>query len=98
MANSSASETHADSSEMPASLMDRPKHIAIIMDGNGRWAQSRDLPRVEGHRRGVASVRRITEKCAREKLNSSRSIVCQAKIGVDRQWNSIFSCIFLNST
>lgn len=68
MANSSASEKHADSSEMPVSLMDRPKHIAIIMDGNGRWAQKRDLPRVEGHRRGVASVRRITEKCAREKI------------------------------
>ena len=35
------------------------------MDGNGRWARQRDLPRIEGHRRGVASVRRITEHCAR---------------------------------
>src|SRR5262245_10964660 len=35
------------------------------MDGNGRWAQRRGLPRVEGHRRGVASVRRTTEECAR---------------------------------
>jgi undecaprenyl diphosphate synthase len=43
----------------------RPKHIAIIMDGNGRWAQRQGLPRIEGHRRGVASVRRITEECAR---------------------------------
>jgi len=43
----------------------RPRHIAIIMDGNGRWAQHRGLPRIEGHRRGVASVRRITEHCAR---------------------------------
>src|SRR5918997_1986318 len=42
-----------------------PRHIAIIMDGNGRWAQRRGLPRIEGHRRGVASVRRITEECAR---------------------------------
>ena len=42
---------------------DRPKHIAIIMDGNGRWAQSRDLPRVEGHRRGVSTVRMISETC-----------------------------------
>jgi undecaprenyl diphosphate synthase len=42
-----------------------PRHVAIIMDGNGRWAQSRGLPRIEGHRRGVASVRRITEHCAR---------------------------------
>jgi undecaprenyl diphosphate synthase len=43
----------------------RPRHIAIIMDGNGRWAQRQGLPRIEGHRRGVASVRRITEECAR---------------------------------
>jgi undecaprenyl diphosphate synthase len=39
--------------------------VAIIMDGNGRWAQSRGLPRIEGHRNGVASVRRITEHCVR---------------------------------
>ena len=43
----------------------RPHHIAIIMDGNGRWAQRRGLPRIEGHRRGVASVRCATEECAR---------------------------------
>jgi undecaprenyl diphosphate synthase len=43
----------------------RPRHIAAIMDGNGRWAQRRGLPRIEGHRHGVASVRRITEECAR---------------------------------
>jgi undecaprenyl diphosphate synthase len=42
-----------------------PRHIAVIMDGNGRWAQQRGLPRIEGHRRGVASVRRITEHCVR---------------------------------
>src|SRR5579863_10398903 len=35
-----------------------PAHVAIIMDGNGRWAQSRGLPRFEGHRRGVEAVRR----------------------------------------
>jgi len=43
----------------------RPRHIAVIMDGNGRWAQRRGLPRIEGHRHGVASVRRITEECSR---------------------------------
>ncbi len=42
-----------------------PRHIAVIMDGNGRWAQRQGLPRIEGHRRGVASVRRTTEECAR---------------------------------
>ena len=35
-----------------------PEHVAIIMDGNGRWAQARGLPRFEGHRRGVEAVRR----------------------------------------
>ena len=42
-----------------------PRHVAIIMDGNGRWAQRQSLPRIEGHRRGVASVRRTTEEAAR---------------------------------
>src|SRR5262245_24707974 len=43
----------------------RPRHVAIIMDGNGRWAQRQHLPRIEGHRRGVASVRRTVEEAAR---------------------------------
>lgn len=38
---------------------DAPPHVAIIMDGNGRWAASRGLPRVEGHRRGVEALRRV---------------------------------------
>ncbi len=42
-----------------------PRHVAVIMDGNGRWAQRQGLPRSEGHRRGVASVRRTTEECTR---------------------------------
>ena len=42
-----------------------PRHVAIIMDGNGRWAQAQGLARVEGHQRGVASVRRTTEHAAR---------------------------------
>src|SRR5438045_9134766 len=45
-----------------------PKHIAVIMDGNGRWAKSRNLPRVEGHRSGIASVREIVETAARLEL------------------------------
>lgn len=40
-------------------LLPVPRHIAIIMDGNGRWAQQRGLPRIEGHRRGVESVRNV---------------------------------------
>jgi undecaprenyl diphosphate synthase len=46
----------------------RPRHIAIIMDGNGRWAERQHLPRLVGHQRGVESVRRTTEECARLKL------------------------------
>src|SRR5437764_12000559 len=42
-----------------------PAHIAIIMDGNGRWAAQRHLPRVEGHRAGIASVRDVVETSAR---------------------------------
>lgn len=41
---------------------DVPRHIAIIMDGNGRWARARGLPRTEGHRRGVDAVRRIVQR------------------------------------
>lgn len=41
-----------------------PRHIAIIMDGNGRWAKQRLLPRVAGHRRGVEAVRRAVRACA----------------------------------
>jgi undecaprenyl diphosphate synthase len=46
----------------------RPRHIAIIMDGNGRWARRQNLPRVAGHQRGVDSVRRTTEEAARLKI------------------------------
>src|SRR5499426_3993754 len=42
-----------------------PAHIAIIMDGNGRWAAQRHLPRVEGHRAGIDSVRDVVETSAR---------------------------------
>jgi undecaprenyl diphosphate synthase len=42
-----------------------PAHVAIIMDGNGRWAEKRKLPRVEGHRAGIAAVRETVETCAR---------------------------------
>jgi undecaprenyl diphosphate synthase len=42
-----------------------PRHIAIIMDGNGRWAQARGQPRIEGHRRGAETVRLVTEEGSR---------------------------------
>ena len=58
------------SGEVPARTLEtladrRPRHIAIIMDGNGRWAERQNLPRIAGHQRGVDSVRRTTEECSR---------------------------------
>ncbi|MBZ0137137.1 MAG: isoprenyl transferase [Planctomycetes bacterium] len=45
--------------------MNTPRHIAIIMDGNGRWAEARGMRRVKGHENGIDSVRAIAEECAR---------------------------------
>ena len=45
-----------------------PTHIAIIMDGNGRWAADRNLPRIAGHQAGVDAVRRVVEECAGLKI------------------------------
>jgi undecaprenyl diphosphate synthase len=42
-----------------------PQHIAVIMDGNGRWAKRRRLPRIAGHRAGINAVRQVVEACAR---------------------------------
>lgn len=41
-----------------------PKHIAIIMDGNGRWAKERSLPRLRGHLRGISAIKKITRECS----------------------------------
>ena len=46
-----------------------PKHIAIIMDGNGRWAKQRGFPRTMGHRAGIKSVRRVVEACVELKVS-----------------------------
>ncbi len=48
-------------------LIEKPQHIAIIMDGNGRWAKKRLLPRISGHRRGLESVKTVITQC--QKLN-----------------------------
>lgn len=47
-----------------------PRHVAVIMDGNGRWAQQRHLPRVAGHRSGTKSARVTIETCARLKIEA----------------------------
>jgi undecaprenyl diphosphate synthase len=69
-----ASELLKAANREEAELLDRidlhqlPEHLAVIMDGNGRWAQRRHLPRIAGHRTGVKTAREIIETCARLKL------------------------------
>ena len=62
-----ASSTDEATQPLPArsDSFETPRHVAIIMDGNGRWAAARGLPRVEGHRRGVEALRK-TVRAARE--------------------------------
>ncbi len=58
------STTQPNPEATPASgARSQARHIAIIMDGNGRWAQQQGLPRIEGHRRGVEAVRNAMEAC-----------------------------------
>ena len=53
-----------------------PRHIAVIMDGNGRWAQARRLPRAEGHRRGAKSVRALIEACVELEAIEQLTLFC----------------------
>jgi len=55
---------HASSTAEIPPQGDVPRHVAIIMDGNGRWAKQRHLPRFAGHKRGVEAVREIVKACA----------------------------------
>ena len=56
--------SHASSTREVPAAGDAPRHVAIIMDGNGRWAKGRRLPRIAGHRRGVEAVRATVRACA----------------------------------
>jgi undecaprenyl diphosphate synthase len=58
---SSSTQTIPDTGEIP-------NHIAVIMDGNGRWARKRFLPRVAGHKRGVETVRDLVKSCAKRNV------------------------------
>ncbi|WP_261389171.1 polyprenyl diphosphate synthase [Ferrimonas balearica] len=57
-------------SDLHRSAVATPRHIAIIMDGNGRWAESQGKPRVLGHRAGVKSVREVVALCRERKVES----------------------------
>ncbi|HLS89916.1 MAG TPA: isoprenyl transferase [Limnochordia bacterium] len=64
--NGSSREVDAPSEAQLAAMIEPaklPRHIAVIMDGNGRWAQRRGLPRFAGHRQGIESLREITRAC-----------------------------------
>jgi len=63
MTVTSISKTEQDDS-------DRPKHIVVVMDGNGRWAKKRLMPRTAGHHAGVKSTRKIVEECIKEKIQA----------------------------
>jgi len=56
--------TSPSSTQVVPEVFSIPRHVAIIMDGNGRWATQRFLPRVAGHAKGVEAVRGMVEACA----------------------------------
>src|SRR3981081_2925734 len=53
-----------------------PRHVAVIMDGNGRWAQRKHLPRVAGHRSGTQTARTTIETCARLNIEALTLYAC----------------------
>ncbi len=60
-----SAQTRQQPNSLPVPPERRPRHIAIIMDGNGRWAIQQHQPRIVGHQNGANSVRTVTEECAR---------------------------------
>ena len=52
--------------QLPPASSAIPRHVAIIMDGNGRWAQQRNLPRIAGHHAGVEAVRDVVQACGKK--------------------------------
>lgn len=61
-----AAEGHLPSLKRPAVL---PRHVAVVMDGNGRWAKKRHLPRLMGHKKGIESVRAVVQSAARHGIS-----------------------------
>ena len=80
------SETTRLSSAAAANL---PTHVAIIMDGNGRWAKARMLPRVEGHRNGVDSVRAVVRASGELGIKYLRYTLFRLRIGIGQKTRSI---------
>jgi len=63
-----------------------PQHIAIIMDGNGRWAKAQGKHRIFGHKNGVKAVREVTEGCAEIVLSTLLYMPFQQKTGIVLKW------------
>ena len=59
-----------------------PLHVAVIMDGNGRWAKERGLPRIEGHRRGAESARAIIKAASEAGIRYLTSTLFLSKTGI----------------
>ena len=59
-----------------------PKHVAIIMDGNGRWAKQRGRLRIFGHENGVEAVRQTVENCARPSIDFLTLVLSSLSVGV----------------
>lgn len=78
-------------SELAGFGLDRarlPEHVAIIMDGNGRWAQARGFPRIEGHRRGLKTVRTIVEEASRLGIGQL-TLYCLSSENWKRPWHEL---------
>ena len=73
------------------------KHVAIIMDGNGRWGIKNKKSRNMGHKAGLASVEKIIKKTVQKKSSFSHCTLFRLKIGKDQKERCIFYLIFLKS-
>ena len=73
-----------------------PKHIAIIMDGNGRWAKQHKLPRIEGHRRGAEAVKRTLKAAQENGVKNLTLFALASKIGTAQNPKFWISWIYSN--
>jgi hypothetical protein len=85
--------------------MNIPKHIAIIMDGNGRWAKKHNLPRIVGHKKGVDAVRTIVKYCGTIGVQTlvspelfANNVCASVAISCTSAGNSVSSPIILSRT
>ena len=78
-------ENSSENQKIVLDMNNIPKHIAIIMDGNGRWAKARNLPRSMGHKAGVESIINIVKECDKIGVKYLACMLFQLKIGKDQK-------------